>query len=706
MPKLIRAEPAPRKSPQNRQAQENPAGKFRTAYFLMLVAFSLLPRPTAAQDGRLEAISQLGGPSNAATAHAGMILSGIGPRLVIMDACDPAWPIELARSEPLGGIVQDVAARDQFAYVALGNGGLDIFDLGRITKPERIGHVELEGVAAKVLLQGDHAYVSAGAKGMSIVDIRDPRAPAVVGRFVDAAGDAVIATDIALGGSFAYVVSRNLMQVDIRDPAHPFIARKVEDWADAVAVEGQRLYVATSEQGERGERFGHLRVYDLSVERGGPRLIAALPVGDRARRIHVENGMIYHQGSSRLLVLRHDGAGGLQLLGAVATPDSVLNLDRGGRWIWQAAGPAGLRAIDVAGAIDGARSYSVFTSLSHAERVTADPDVAGRIYVEDQGADPAFGPRHRILIVDTGDPAAPSPTIVGAVEATVEKGAMIAHAGHLYVGAPGETLRIFDVRQPGAVREVASMVMPPDPLSGRRAPIWRIAIEGELAYLANDEWIRVLDIGNPSAPRQVAAHRSSGGATDIAVLDQRAYLLGPSTGVNSNRPSLQVVDFFDLQDPLSFGTRDAIGWRGGIAVEGQHVYIEGLQIVDVSDPDALAERAAFVLEGRNRDLAVQNGFVFLARSTLELGGYLRVYDARDPLAPTVTADLELVDEARDVALGPTHAYIAAQGSGLVIASHGPLPTPWPEPTAHAPRASLGMDAYLPVVSRGGVGRRN
>ncbi len=696
--------------------RRRPIGRTRLlvlAWWLGLFLAAAWPADSVrAQAGRLDPVAQLGGPTSAATWHRGQILTGIGPRLLLLEACDPAWTFERFRSEPLGGIVRHVAARDGLAYVAAGAAGLQIFALD--PQPRRIGGVAIDGESSKVVLQGDHAYVAAGAAGMSVVDIRQPDAPRVVGRLVEARGDAVITTDLAVRGSFAYVVSRNLMQVDITDPSQPRLARGVEDWADAVAIEGDLLYAAPSDALDRGQRFGHLRVYDISVDRNPPRLIAATSVGDRARRLAVDRGRVYFQAAERLLAFRHDGAGGLQPAGALSTPDSVLNLDVGGGWIWLGAGPSGLRAardLNAAGdSLDGRPLIPSLTSLASPERIAVDPQLPHRLYVEDEGSGNAWGPGNRIAIVDLvrQGPAGPyEPVVRGSFPAEVAQGAMQATGGHLFIGAPEETLRVFDVGDPAAAREVAAVAMPPDPVSGRRAPIWRIDIEQELAYLANDEWLRVLDVSDPAAPREVSAWRSSGGATDLAVEDRRAYVLGPATGVQAGRPSLQIVDLFKLDDPLAFGTVSSIGFRGGVEAADGLVYVEGLQVIDAGDPDAPFQRSRVDLEGRNRDNAFAGGFLYLARADANGLGELRAFDLRQPDAPVETARQMLPDEARSIALTGNLAVVAAQGSGLVVLETGldlplpPSPTPGPRATA---RPELTETIWLPLVARGGLGR--
>jgi len=660
-------------------------------------------RPVHAQSTTLSIAGQLGGPIQAVTQAGGLTFIGVGPRVIIQSACDPAFPDEIGRTAPLPDLVRDIVVRDGYAYVAASGAGLLILDVRPPETPTVIGRAPLEGVAAMVRLQGNLAYVAAGAKGLRIVDITDPVAPRELGAYRQ------IVSDFALVGTYAYVVTRNLEQVNVSDPAAPRLERKLEDWADAVDAVGTHLYVAISEARPGTERFGSLRVFDVAIPRR-PQVLFTVPVGDQARGVLVHGDRVYYQGPARLTAVAQAIPGSLgPVLGASNTPDSVQNLYATSRQVLLAAGRAGLRVVDVANPA-AMRERQVMDTLGSAESVAVWGSYA---FVEDEGSG------NRILVIDTGDPA--EPRVRAAIPVGVDHGAIAAAGnGYLYIGTPDRQLRVFDVRVPAQPRQIAAIPMPRDPLSGREMSIWRIVVEEDTAkeqrhvYLANDEWLRVYDVADPASPREVSRWRSSGGATDLAVHDRRAYVLGPSTGSFPGRPSLQIVDVFDFASPIEFGVVPAIGSQGGVQTDGQAVFVEGLQVVDVRNPEKPADGTRLTLEGRSRDSALFEERLYLARSHPEGGGTLMVIDAAHDAAnpghvpARVLATLGLPDQARDVAVANGFALVAAQGMGLVTVRDGALPTPptpIPQPTATGEpgRPELPVKVYMPVAARGVVG---
>jgi len=659
---------------------------------------SAFAHPAHAQSPDLTIVGQLGGPIQAIAVAPSWIAGevayvGVGPRVISYSACDLAVPVEVGRTEPLPGLVRDIVVRDGWAFVAAGVGGLMILDVRDPTHPSVLSRAALAGVSAKVMLQGNLAYVAAGAKGLRIVDIGDLAAPREVGVFQE------IVTDFVLAGDWAYVVARNLMQVNIANPAAPVLTRKLEDWADAIDLVGPHLFVAISEARAGATRFGSLRVFDVSNIRR-PTALHTLPIGDQARDVLVRGDRVYFQGPARLTVVQHAIPAGLgPVVGSVATPDSVLNLLPFGRTMYLAAGPAGLHTVDV---LDPAamRARPAIDTLGSAESVAVLGDT---VFVEDEGSG------NRIVVVDTWpDPA--RPTVRAAIPYGVDHGSMaVSPNRYLYVGTPDRTLRVFDVRGSGAPLEIAAVPMPRDAISGREQSVWRVVVEGTThVYVANDEWLRVFDVTTPSAPRQVSEWRTSGGATDMGVHDQRAYILGPSTGTFTGRPSLQIVDVFDFNAPIEFGVIATLGSQGGVQTDGEFVFVEGLQVMDVRNPEKPVEVARMTLPGRNRDSALVDHRLYLARSNAEGGGSLRVLDVSNVIAAKEVAAVELVEQTRDVAVSGGHAYVGAQGLGLVIVRDRtlplpPRPTPQPRPTVDPARPTLPVKAHLPMVARGVVG---
>jgi hypothetical protein len=97
----------------------------------------------------------------------------------------------------------DVAVLGQYAYVADGEGGLQVVSISTPGNPVLLGTYRTAGTAQGVTVAGGHAFVADGANGLVIVDVQNPAFPRYIGDLA-LTGDACA---IALDGSTAYVAA-------------------------------------------------------------------------------------------------------------------------------------------------------------------------------------------------------------------------------------------------------------------------------------------------------------------------------------------------------------------------------------------------------------------------------------------------------------------------------------------------------------------
>ncbi len=92
---------------------------------------------------------------------------------------------------PFPSNVMAAKVRGNLAYVAGGDGGLFIVDLGTDGRaPRIIGTVDTSGGAVQVELAGNYAYIADSIKGLQVVDVSNPQAPALVGGPISTPGAA------------------------------------------------------------------------------------------------------------------------------------------------------------------------------------------------------------------------------------------------------------------------------------------------------------------------------------------------------------------------------------------------------------------------------------------------------------------------------------------------------------------------------------
>lgn len=76
-----------------------------------------------------------------------------------------------------------VAVADHYAYVAAGEQGLLIIDIGNLAMPVEVGRYDKLPVANDVYLVGHLAYIAAGDAGVSVLDVSVPSCPLELMRF-------------------------------------------------------------------------------------------------------------------------------------------------------------------------------------------------------------------------------------------------------------------------------------------------------------------------------------------------------------------------------------------------------------------------------------------------------------------------------------------------------------------------------------------
>lgn len=200
---------------------------------------------------------------------------------------------------------------------------------------------------------------------------------------------------------------------------------------------------------------------------------------------------------------------------------------------------------------------------------------------------------------------------------------------------------------------------------------WRIAIAGNLAYVANfNQGLLIYDVSDPAVPQSVGSFLTADSPIDVIVSEQLAYVF-------TRWGLLQVVD---VADPAScrevaraeypFAWEDAHGTKVGDVI---YRPASGLVMIDVSNPAAPAVASQISTENWPNDVTVHDGFAFLGGSGLDVLavprpdkapswgarsslGYTQAVSAQGSLACALVSDGSLCTV--DVSLPQTPAYLA------------------------------------------------
>ncbi len=576
------------------------------------------------------------------------------------------------------------------AYALFGAGDrLLVVDVATPSQPRQVGALQLPDYVGEIVVAGRLAYVGVSTAGLHIVDLSDPTAPRVVGRYEAVNprnGEAEAVDAIAVTGHYAYVtVWSSLHIVDVSNPAAPRLAQwkffTNEDEAPiAVTIAGGLAYVSVLDT--------NVKIYDISNP-AQPRWVSAYELG-RPGQVVVRGQYAY---------LANDYAG-VQIVdmanpaaprqaGVVTTTSPVRGIAVAGPRLYVATQLNGVRIVDVSDPA-APREVGAYASPTSPETVVA---VDNTLYVMDEVAD--------LRVVDVTAPAAPrevgaydlhapddgdaialvghtayvsererwgdGPTGVGRLwiidvsDRTAPRGlgfypisGSLTVADHTMYVATGEAgLRILDLSDPVQPREVGAF-------TGGKA--YAVQVVGHTAYVTSDSpSLRILDVADPTRPVQVGAYEGGAGGSRLAVVDGRVY-------VNIGTWEMRIVDVTDSTAPRELGRYKPAPLEQirGLAVSGHTAYLGGeraFHVVDVSDPAAPRLVSATPLCGAQvMDVQVRGRTAFAT----SWASAACVIDVSDPRAPRQVSAAARLGGANKLAVDDETLYSVGFPIGLRV----------------------------------------
>ena len=213
--------------------------------FLILILPGMTSHGTA--QGSLsdwQMVGQYGGPVQGVAAQGRYVYAGVGPRLVILDALEPANLHPVGATSQFDDFVKGVTVSGTLAYVAAGSAGLRVVNVSDPAHPVEIGAWDSPGYAEGVAVDGQTAYLADGPYGLATVDVTNPAQPVALG----SAYSTKFAFGVAVSGHYVYIAagSAGLMVANVTDPTHPVEIGMINTlgYAYGVAAAGAYAYIA------------------------------------------------------------------------------------------------------------------------------------------------------------------------------------------------------------------------------------------------------------------------------------------------------------------------------------------------------------------------------------------------------------------------------------------------------------------------------
>ncbi len=164
-------------------------------------------------------------------------------------------------------------------------------------------------------------------------------------------------------------------------------------------------------------------------------------------------------------------------------------------------------------------------------------------------------------------------------------------------------------------------------------PCYSVAVDGNLACVANGSALDVIRVGNQSAPKRIGRVLLPGIPYRIRLVDSLAYVADGAGG-------LVIVDLTLPDKPKLISSIPTNDDARSVDVSGSHAFvahISGFTVFDISNPHYPEAISTISTVGYAGDLALQNDSLYLA--AYDQG--VLVYDIHTPSAPTLVRQVFL-----------------------------------------------------------------
>ena len=538
---------------------------------------------------------------------------------------------------PTWGTGDDIVIDGSLAYVAADYWGFHIVDVSNPRLPAIVGNGSTPGDARGIAQSGSYAYIADNTFGLQLVDVSNPASPSIVGS-VDTPGNA---EDVAILGSSVFVAdgSSGLQVINVSNPNSPQIVGKVNTtgYAYDVVVSGITAYVADGASG--------LRVIDVSNP-NSPHTLGSVDTPGSAQGLALSGSLVYvADGISGVQVVDVSDPATPAILGGVDTPGTGQSVALSGSML--CVGDGDIQMVDVSNPALPLLSGRI-KSYDPRSIVISNSAVNGSLAYVASGPD-------GMDVYDVSHPESP-PAILGRVDTSEQSYGVAVQGTNAYVtcaigpcngsGYRG-VLRIVDVSDPTSPIATSEVCLPNVPGG--------IDVSGTWVYVADRE-AGLLSINPGSGAGGVD---TPGLAYDVAVSGNTAYVAdGPS--------GLQVVDISNPSSPAIVGSVDTPGTATKVVVSGNTAYLAdyagGLQVVDVSNPALPAILTTILTPDNAQGVGIAGSLLYVA----EMTAGVQVFNVTSPASPTLLSRVDTYRIASGVAPSGPLVYVADYEGGVQV----------------------------------------
>lgn len=548
--------------------------------------------------------------------------------LVILDVTDTASISFVGQALCLSSC-SAVDVSGEYAFVAGGYSGMQIINISDPSNPRWLNYYDTNGWVADVCVSGNFAYVADISAGILILDISAPYNPILVGTY------AVGTKAVKIRGDFVYAaIGSTFRIIDVSLPSNPTQIGNIGMPAatEDVCLTGQTACLVLND--------GRLQIVDISNP-AIPEILGSIDTPSYSFHVTMASNLVYlTDRDNGLYIVDITNAAEPLLLGNIDTPGRAdgIYVENGFAYL---ADATSLHQIDCRNPVDPTffQSYTAPVSLR-------DVDIMGEYaYVVDYGFE-----LYALNISRPTIPLLASSCLLPSLAYSA-----FTTDGHVFVADGNGGLQIINAEDPESLFIEGIYDTP--------GCAYDVSVQGSFSFIADSSSIQVIDISDASNPTFISSYSLHGIIKNVFVQDTTLYVLDYRNG------RLLLVDVSDPHLPREMGSFDAAGNFYDIDINGQYAYIATsnqnlgkVLIVDVSDVDNLVQVG-------NYDLPFPPRGVVWYGNTLAVADYIEglyLLDVSEPTNPSLVCRYDTPGEAFDVTYSNGYVYVADIFSFMIL----------------------------------------
>lgn len=449
------------------------------------------------------ASGSVGGSCNAVAISGTTVYLGCGATLEAWDATVPALPVRVGAIR-LPGIIEDLAASNNWVYAATGVAGVQIIDAAQPTQLVHRATFDSSGFARRLTLQGSLLYVADALAGVRVLNVAAPATPTLAGAYQTVGPAQTVTPDsprlLVLDGQ------HGLQNLHAANPASMTVTgtlSRVTAGLALAAVPGAALVADAN-----------AAVFRISTGTpAAPTVLtnALLPAAGRSLATSGSGSALYvAAGAAGLLTL---DATTLALSATTAVAGEATDVAVAGSTLYVAAGFGGCRSFSIASPLAPQPLGTFATGVRTLDAAA----VGSKLFV-------AAG-ENGFQIHSLQNLALPS--LLSTLPTAGNSRCVAVDLPLAYVGDGLYGLKIYNIANAASPLLVGSY--PATELSHIR----RIALSGTRAVLTDGRVLQLLSVANPAAPALLATVTNAPGSFvfDMVAISNHLYAACANTGV-------------------------------------------------------------------------------------------------------------------------------------------------------------------------------